>query len=94
MNEFLRKIGIIEDPFIKEVNCAYAATIIKTIEKAKGAKGLDALFQQLFKNHLLIDWSRTKLEECLRDEHFWINSFLSKAIFEIGKELTGDINFY
>ena len=94
MSEILNKIGIIENPFSKDVNCAYARTTIEEIEKRKGKEGLYLLFDRLFQDHLNIDWERNRIEKYLRDEHSWIDAFLSKAIIEIGKELIGDDKFY
>ena len=94
MSIFLERIGIIQKPFLKDVSCTYVSSVIDEIKNKKGTEGLQVLFDKLLHAHLMLDWDSNRLEKYLCEEHSWINAFLSGAIFEIGKDLIGDDNFY
>ena len=87
-------IGVIENPFSREVNCVYAATVLSVVEQDLGRTALDRLLETLLDKHLDIAWEKDRLERYLRSEHAWIDSFLNRVIFELGQEMLGADNFY
>ena len=87
-------IGVIENPFSREVNCVYAATVLSVVEQDLGRTALDRLLETLLDKHLDNVWGKDRLERYLRSEHAWIDSFLNRVIFDIGQEMLGSDDFY
>ena len=87
-------IGVIENPFSKEVNGVYAATVLGVVEQDLGRPALDRLLETLLDKHLDIAWGKARLERYLLSEHAWIDSFLNRVIFELGQKMLGTDDFY
>ncbi|MBW2975232.1 hypothetical protein KY366_05935 [Candidatus Woesearchaeota archaeon] len=93
-NPILRKIGLIEHPFKRNVINKYSAAVIELVKKEKGGSTVKELIDAIYSTYININQSKKSFYQYLTNEHEWMHGLLYLCICELGRELTQKDNFY
>jgi len=95
LERLLERVGIVEEPFRRDVGARYLTKAVQIVRETLGERGRQALLDAVAAEHLPAGpESRRMLAYVLEDEHSWVNARLELAVLLRAALMTGRADLF